>query len=172
MNITLSQAIKRLSFTISNQNKPNNEDVLALNSIIDFVNLSSEKTIQENKLFAKMFCFVLKEFLIHYKDIDFASKQINKDILSMPLNYHLTILLEQLKTNELSMYFNSLNLKPTWKVGQTLKEIEQNINDNKEIFKTTNPNEFLEVLDTWDMESVISNFNLNFNIALNTYKNV
>jgi hypothetical protein len=90
----------------------------------------------------------------------------------MPLNYHLTILLEQLKTNELSMYFKSLNLKPTWEVGQTLKEIVQNINDNKEIFKTSNHNEFLEVLDTWDMDNVIANFEFNFNLALNTYKNV
>ena len=168
----ISYAIKRLGFTISKQNKPNGTDADALNSIIEFINLSNKQVVKENELLAKMYCLVLKDFLIYYKDIDFASKQINKDILSMPLNYHLTMLLEQLKTNELEQYFKSLNLKPTWGVGQNIKEIEQNINDNKQIFKNTDINIFKEVLETWDMDNVIANFEFNFNLALNTYKNV
>lgn len=170
--MNLKESIKRLSFTISKQNKPNSTDAYALNNVIEFVNNSSKEEINKNELFAKMYCFVLKEFLIHYKDVNSASKMINKDILSLPLNFHLQMLLSQLKTNELTLYFDSLNLEPTWDNGLNIDQIRENVLKNKETFKKVNINEFLEVCDTWDMDNVISNFELNFNLSLNTYKNV
>jgi hypothetical protein len=168
----LKEAIKRLMFTISKQNKPNQSDAEALNSIINFVNLSNKEVIKDNELLAKMYCFVLKEFLVYYKDVTFASSKINKDILSMPIDYHLQLLLEQLRTNEITMYFDSLNLNPTWENGQNIDEIRKNIIENKKIFKETDINIFKEVIDTWDLDNVNANFEFNFNLALNTYKNV
>lgn len=142
----IKEAINRLGYTISKQNKPNANDADALNSIIEFVNLSNKQVVKENELLAKMYCFVLKDFLFYYKNVNFASKQINKDILSKPLQYHLECLKINLETNELTNFFK----------------------DNNDI----KIDAFFESAETWDMENVIANFEFNFNLALNTYKNV
>jgi len=143
----LKDAIKRLSYTISKQNKPNSTDADALNSIIEFMNLSNKQVIKDNELLAKMYCFVLKDFLFYYKNVNFASKQINKDILSKPLQYHLECLKINLDTNELTNF---------------LEENKDKINIDA----------FKESAETWDIDNVIANFEFNFNLALNTYKNV
>jgi hypothetical protein len=142
----LKEAINRLGYTISKQNKPNSTDADALNSIIEFVNLSNKQVIKDNELLAKMYCFVLKDFLFYYKNVNFASKQINKDILSKPLQYHLECLKINLDTNELTNF------------------LESNNSINIDAFKESN--------ETWDINNVIANFEFNFNLALNTYKNV
>jgi len=170
--ITVKDAIKRLSFTISKQNKPNSNDADALNSIIEFVNNSNKQVVKENELTAKLFCFILKEFAFHYKDVNIASKQINKDILSKPLLYHIEFLKNQLKTIELDLFFKSLNLNPTWENGQNLDEIRKNVLLNKDIYKNVNIDELAEVYETWDNDNTIANFEMNFNLILNTYKNV
>lgn len=141
----LSEAIKRLSFTIAKQNKPNKNDAEALNEIIEFINLSNKKVINENQLLAKMFCFVLKEFLNHYKNVNFASKKINSDILSLPIEYHLQSLKSMLDMHELTQIY---------KDGIPSKEVLK------------------ESIETWQMDHVIQNFEFNFNLILNHYKNV
>jgi len=142
----LKEAINRLGYTISKQNKPNSTDADALNSIIEFVNISNKQVIKDNELLAKMYCFVLKDFLFYYKNVNFAAKQINKDILSKPLQYHLECLKINLDTNELTNFLESNN--------------------------SININAFKESNETWEMDNVIANFEFNFNLALNTYKNV
>jgi hypothetical protein len=144
----IKEAINRLGYTISKQNKPNTNDADALNSIIEFVNLSNKQVIKDNELLAKMYCFVLKDFLFYYKNVNFASKQINKDILSKSLEYHLECLKINLETNERTNFF------------------EQNTN-----LKEINIDAFNESFETWEMDNVIANFEFNFNLALNTYKN-
>jgi hypothetical protein len=168
----IQEAIKRLSFTISKQNKPNNTDADALNSIIDFINISNKQVIQENLLLAKMYAFVLKEFINHYEEVNFASRQINADILNKPLNYHLEYLTMGLQSTEINKFFKSLDLKPTWVNGQTIDEINTNIEINKESLNKIDGLQFKQVSETWNEQNVISNFEFNFNLALNTYKNV
>lgn len=171
--MTLKESIKRLSYTISKQNKPNSTDADALNKIMDFVNKTSIESVQENLLFAKMFAFVLKEFLVHYKNIDIASKKINSDILSLPINYHLEVLKDNLQTIDLDLFFKEKGCKDAiFGLGIPFKEIKENHFHNKEILKDVNINEFLEVYDAWDEDTVKSNFELNINVAINQYKNV
>ena len=166
----LKDAIKRLGFTISKGNKPNTTDADALNSIIEFVNNSNKQAVKENELFAKLYAFILKEFVFHYKDVNFASKQMNKDIFSMPLEYHLELLKTELNFNEIDLYFKSLNLKPTWEVGQNIEQIRANVLENNKTLKDEDINLFREVWETWDTDNVISNFQMSFNLVLNTYK--
>ncbi len=168
----LQEAIKRLSFTISKQNKPNTTDADALNSIIEFINNSNKQVVQDNLLLAKMYAFVLKEFINHYQDVNYASKQINSDILNKPLDYQLELLTMQLQSNEINQFFKILDLKPTWVAGQTLDEIVINEEINKESLSKVDAIKFKEVAETWNSQNVISNFEFNFNLALNTFKNV
>jgi hypothetical protein len=76
----IQEAIKRLSFTISKQNKPNNTDADALNSIIEFLNLSGfgkTKSLSflinfHSVLIAKNLLFITKVF--HFWLISFRMK--------------------------------------------------------------------------------------------------
>jgi len=143
--MTHKEAIKRIGYTISKQNKPNSTDADAYNKIIELINLNNQKEIKENELLAKIYCFVLKDFLFYYKNVNFAAKQINKDILSKPLEYHLECLKINLDTNERTSFLESENCL------------------NIDAFKESN--------ETWEIENVKANFEFNFNLALNTYKN-
>lgn len=67
------KAINRLAYTISKGNKPNANDVKALNEIIEYVNKEKERELDNNMLFAKLYVNAFKNSLIknegNYKDI-------------------------------------------------------------------------------------------------------
>lgn len=158
------EAINRLSYTISKGNKPNETDKVALNSLIKFINNSDKEVVQENLLFAKLYTIVLSDFLLNYKDIDFANKQLNKE-LSTPLEFHVQILEQRLKTFEVENYFKSKGI-----VDPLLTD--DNFEKYKHLFPSVNSREFAESFDYWDYNNVVSHLNRNINESLTTYKNV
>lgn len=81
----LKDAIKRLMFTVSKQNKPNETDAEALNNVLEYINKSVKKEVNENELFAKLYIYSLINETVFYKgDIDTAQRKIN-EILSKSL---------------------------------------------------------------------------------------
>ncbi len=58
------KALKRLAYTIQNQNKPNENDVEALNEVIRYYNAERDRLIVNNRLFAKLFLNVLRNDII------------------------------------------------------------------------------------------------------------
>jgi hypothetical protein len=81
----LKEAIQRISFTVSKQNKPNATDAEALNKILEYLNNSIKKEVNENDLFAKLYVYSLINETVFYKgDVDTAQLKIN-EILAKPL---------------------------------------------------------------------------------------
>lgn len=81
----LKEAIQRLSFTVSKQNKPNATDAEALNKILEYLNNSIKREINENEMFAKLYVYLLFNEVIFYKgDVDLGQKKIN-EVLQIPL---------------------------------------------------------------------------------------
>ena len=81
----LKEAIQRLSFTVSKQNKPNTTDAEALNKILEFLNNSIKREVNENEMFAKLYVYLLFNEVIFYKgDVDMSQAKIN-DVLKQPL---------------------------------------------------------------------------------------
>lgn len=81
----LKEAIQRLSFTVSKQNKPNQTDAEALNKILEYLNNSIKREVNENEMFAKLYVYLLFNEVIFYKgDVDMSQAKIN-DILKQPL---------------------------------------------------------------------------------------
>lgn len=81
----LKEAIQRLSFTVSKQNKPNTTDAEALNKILEYVNGTIKKEINENELFAKLYVYLLLNEVVFYKgDVDMSQRKIN-EVLQIPL---------------------------------------------------------------------------------------
>lgn len=81
----LKEAIQRLMFTVSKQNKPNNTDAEALNKVLEYINGTVKKEVNENELFAKLYVYLLLNEVIFYKgDVDLSQKKIN-EVLNLPL---------------------------------------------------------------------------------------
>jgi hypothetical protein len=107
---------------------------------------------------------VLSDFLLNYKDIDFANKQLNKE-LSTPLEFHIKILQQRLKTFELENYFKSKGITDPLLT-------EDNLEKYKHLFPSISSIGVSESLDFWDYDNVVSHLNRNINESLTTYKNV
>jgi len=163
-------AIKRLAYTVGNKNKPNETDAEAINKVIEWFNLSNQKAVNENLLFAKLYILVLKDLSNHYKSIDGANKVIC-DSLSKPIDFHIEILKQSLNHLEMDLYLQTLNLEPTWGNGLHLDEIRANELSNNATLKKVNTKLFLETLETWDNDSVIAHLNYSVNELFNKYKN-
>ena len=157
----IKDAISRIRFTIGNKNRPNEKDADAFNSILLHFKNSEEKTIQDNLLFAKLYCFILEKNVMNYKNADFANEQINK-VLSQPLKIRIESLKVSLKNMELSNYFE----------GKGVKDYNLNkANENAETLKF-NMAEFMELYDVWDDDDNIKALlNRNINSSIQKYKN-
>lgn len=157
-------AISRLSYTIGKGNKPNETDKVAMNAIITFINNSDKEVVQENALFAKMYTFILSEFLSNYKDINFANAQLNKE-LNAPMDYHIQRLQSRLKGYELDDFFKSKGvLDPLL--------TKENYGTYKHLFPAIDIKEMQEVMEMWDTDQVTAHLNRNINESLTVYKNV
>lgn len=166
----IQESIKRLGFTISKQNKPNSTDADALNSIIDFINQTNIKEVQENKLFAKLYIMNFITQMRIVRNFDLAQKNVNK-ILKMDLEALYNEFRKEANILEIKNYFDSKGLKDTWSMAENFN-LKENMKINANICNEINPKEFLEVCDLWNEENIYNNLNATITLALNTYKNV
>lgn len=109
-----NQAFKRLSFTISKQNKPNQNDLEALKTIAEYVDLSKKECLVEDYLFAKIYAYSFLKEVSYYKDsfkygYTITQKQLHK-ILDSPLENILERTFKRLNDNEYEIYAKSIGL--------------------------------------------------------------
>lgn len=156
----IKEAFKRLHFTISKSNKPNEKDIEAFNDVCEIFKQYEEKTIQDNLLFAKLYTFLLENIVIRSNDVDNANKQINK-ILSEPMAHRIFMLKQQLKTMEVTQVFADPMLKG--KTGDELKEVFKRYPQFEQ--------DFLSCFEWWNNENVTAHLNTNINLSIQKYKN-
>jgi len=160
--MTIQQSIARLSYTISKGHKPNETDKIALNKVIKDLNANAKETIEEHHLFAKLYAIILSDFIKHYQDVDFANKQINKE-LSHPIGYHLEILKMQLNQMEIGNFWKSQGI-----IDPLLNET--NHKDYKHIYPQIDVAKMKETLDTWDLDTVTAHFTNTVNQSILCFK--
>lgn len=158
-----SEALKRLHFTISKGNKPNQLDIEALNQIIRDQKKQAEETTKDHYLFAKLYAVVLRSNTEFLGDITEANRVVN-DILSNSLEEQLRRLLLVLKGQNLSNYFESKSI-----FDPLLNK------ENFETYKNLFPQISIEGIDysfnAWDMENLKSHFQFTVNQSLINFKN-
>jgi len=164
----LKEAVKRLSFTISKGNKPNQNDVDAFNEIIRNLKLSEQETLQENLLFAKLYTFTLSELLAYYTDIEMANKEINR-ILSEPMA--IEKLQMSLRRMELQNYFNRKKILDPFLKNKTANELEEIHERYKNKLPGLNVLEFEKCGNNWDAEAVKYNIENSINLSIKNFKN-
>lgn len=158
-----SEALKRLHFTISKGNKPNQLDIEALNQIIRDQKKQAEETTKEHYLLAKLYAVVLRSNTEFLGDITEANRVVN-DILSNSLEEQLRRLLLVLKGQNLSNYFESKSI-----FDPLLNK------ENFETYKHLFPQISIEGIDysfnAWDMDNLKSHFQFTINQSIINFKN-
>jgi len=156
----LRDAVSRIRFTVSKQNKPNQSDAEALNSILEHLQKVEEKTVQDNLLFAKLYAYLLGKMAGHYNDVDEANKHLNK-LLAKPFEETIGILEMELRAMEVRQVFaddflkheNPANVKKTLEKYPKFKE------------------EFVACWEYWDNDNVKSHLNTNINLSIQNFRN-
>lgn len=156
----IKDAFKRLHFTISNSNKPNETDAEAFNDICEIFKQHEEKTIQDNLLFAKLYTLTMEKLVGTYNDVDFANKRLN-EILSEPMDIRIECLTSILKTMEVTQVFADPFLEG--KSGEELKEVFERYPK----FQA----DFLTCYEWWNDETVTSHLNTNIKLSIQKFKN-
>ena len=85
----IEKDIRRLAFTISKGNKPNESDIQALNGVIKYVNDEKERTLNNYHLFARMYISQFKNVLIKSGGNYQLSAKSILDVVQIDLNDHL-----------------------------------------------------------------------------------
>lgn len=160
--MTIQQSVQRLSYTIQKGHKPNETDKIALNKIIQDLNSNMKENVQEHILFAKLYAVFLHDLLIKYQDIEFANKQINKE-LSYSLDYHLENL--RIKLNDIEV----INLFRTKGVTDPLL-VKESFENYKHLYPHIDTAEFLEVCETWDKDNLEAHFTNSVNQSILCFK--
>lgn len=164
----LSEAFNRLRYTISNQNKANQNDADAFNEISKYFELHQKDIIQDNLLFAKLYCFTLSELLSYYTDIDFANKELNK-VLSEPICIEKLQL--RLKTMELQNYFKRKRILDPFLKTKTAKELQEIHARYIDKLPELDAIEFSKCGNNWNIESVKYNLESSINLSIQHFKN-
>ena len=139
---TIKKAVERITWRLNNGWKANENDIEAINFIVDYVNTTSNKTIQNNELTAKLYIFAYSQFLKRYNATvfdDIPRKELNK-MLSKPLGLYYEKFKNDLNTTELYQHFQ-----------------EHNIEINHPMLMTEEEKEKIKIIDVWDYETVKEN---------------
>lgn len=157
-----AQAIERLSFTISKENKPNQTDKDALNQVIKDLNKQAEENVKEHYLFAKLYAVMLRVNTEFHGDISLANKDIN-EILATPLHVQLHKLLVLLKRQNLSNYFKSKDI-----YDPLLNK--ENYETYKKLFPEINSEGVAMAFDAWDIDNLTAHFQFSVNQSIINFK--
>lgn len=168
--MNLIESFKRLRFTISKQNKPNQTDADAFNEISKYFELHNKEIVQDNLLFAKLYAFTLSELLSYYTDVDFANKELNK-ILSEPIGLRIEILQFRLKNMELQNYFKQRRILDPLLKTKTVKELEEIHERYVGKLPELDAMEFAKCGNNWDEQAVIYQLENQINLSIQNFKN-
>lgn len=157
-----SDAFKRLSFTLSKRNKPNDTDIEAFNKIIEDYNKIASENTKEHYLFAKLYAVILRVNSEYRGDVSEANKDINK-ILSEPLEFHLQRLLMILKHQNLTNYFNSKQI-----YDPLLNK--ENFERYKNLFPEISAKGIKYADEAWNIDTLKAYFEFNVNQSIINFK--
>jgi hypothetical protein len=142
--MTVKESLRRLSYTIGNQNKPNATDAEAFNKLVWFINESIEVNPNRNICFAKLYIWNLIHHIKSYQSIDLAQQKLHQT-----LDLDIESLYSEL--------MNELNNTELWDL---IKKDRSNIDAIK------------LGMQVFDLETVKQNTNAMITLALKSYSKI
>ncbi len=138
--MTQIEAVRRLRFTIGNQYKSNATDVEALNVLLKSIENSQQKTVEDNRVFAKILCmYITWRYEVGSNDMNSVLKFLNNE-LKNPLELHIDKLSNKMRVSQLKNFINTLTIELT---DDEQKDIES-LTESENKFWTANQKEIME----------------------------
>ena len=132
--------LERLKFTISKGNKPNKNDIYALNGIIQYVNNERDRELNNYQLFTKLFLNVFKNDIIKSKGNYQLALKSATDVLKIDLDSHLEMFTREINQIWLEKAVNNKEIDnnfdyPKWDIEETKDRLNDIILNLIEDFK-------------------------------------
>jgi hypothetical protein len=166
----VKEALQRLGFTISKQNKPNATDAEAFNKILWFVNTSIEDNPKKNMLFAKLYLYTYRVMYQLYGNDEVVQSKLHT-ILSQPIGFHYSNVKDTVNTYELRNYLDGKGIRSTYL--EFLSKPERDIieEQTKKNIENSDQKEILEMIEFYNDEDIVLAMNALITLALKTYTN-
>lgn len=166
--MNLIKSLERLKYTLSNKNKPNETDIMALNTILKTVDELQSKKVDDNRLFGKLLCIVLKMRFDKSNDIDSAIKFLAQD-LENPLDYHIELLASKIRASTITEFIETLSLDIDENELNNFKgkEIKFWSEKEKEFWSENEIKIFNKIYSLTSKETISDNFYITANELLN-----
>jgi hypothetical protein len=141
--------------------KPHSFDIDCLKFIAEWVNREKEKNKQDNILFAKLYCYVFMQEILHYKDINFAQKSMH-DLLSMTLPEHYEKFTQKLNDFDFNTYLRSIGINP---------EEMHFLENEADIEKLKKAEDYFQNVNKWHYDKVSKSLDNQITESINRFKN-
>lgn len=154
---TINKSLQRIKWRFENGKfTPNQNDVEALNFIIEWVNNDKVQMIEDNTLLAKCYVLLLKYEMLKYEDVGYASKTLSKKLTKESINQIYDEFRDALNLLDYQKFLISKGLN----VNHPLQMTDEETEIEKKIIKQ-HESEFLQVTidGKWTGEQVYKALN-------------
>lgn len=164
--MNLIESTKRLKYTISKGNKPNQRDIEAFNEILSAYSKSESENINNNMAFCKLLALLMIEKVRKFDNVDEAIKAIGISLM-LPLQVHVTNLQSVLNITQLRLYMETL------KIDVPTDEYDPEVLENycQQWHEKYDAVMWSRVLSTYDTQYTMNNFRMTANEILSTEAN-
>lgn len=161
--MTIDIALHELYNKVADDPESTNEQIEAVNTLVDWINIQKKSYLENHKLFAKIYILYFGNLLNHYKDIEFAQKDLHKS-LSDSVQNHAEWFRIIFNTLESEKYNKSIGLSAKHPALQTREEKEADLK-----IVQANQSEFLLHLNLWDSEKINESLSNQISEAINKF---
>lgn len=159
---TIEKALSRIVWRFTNENVKINESKIIINEldqkavkhIETVLNNYRSSSLNENELFAKLFCYAFKQELLFYNGNGKLAQKKLLEQLKMPLNQHYDEVHKKLNEIEVINFIKSI-------------EKQQN---SSEVISSENQKELIKKINnTWQIDQVYKSLNKTISECLNRF---
>jgi hypothetical protein len=159
--MTITKAIQRFTWRFKNGWKANENDLEALNTIIDFINNKHNAQLANNEVAFKLYITAFSWFIDHYKTDVFDSipqKELHK-LLNTPLEPFIKRFTDKINSRALEGVLKEKGINPLQVVRNAQNGLKNDVSEvSVDVFD-----------DVYDLESVSQILQTQFNLFLNQY---
>jgi len=161
------RAIKRIFNTFKRLNKNVfQQDIDALKQLKESLDFHKIQQVNDNKIYAKVLCMLIKERYIRMPDINIVLSTIQSDIRNSSLPEHIELLTIKIRATQLSMFFQECKIDVP---NNELNDIEALAKREQEWHDKFDKPLFEEIIKLWQTDVVTDKF---YNTANTILQNV
>lgn len=161
--MTIDIALHEIYNKVADDTESTNEQIEAVNTLVDWINSQKKSYLENHKLFAKVYILYFGQLLNHYRDVEFAQKELHKS-LSDSVPHHAEWFRIIFNSIETEKYSKSIGLSDKHPALKTPEEKEADLK-----IVQANQSEFLQHLNLWDSEKINESLSNQISEAINKF---